>query len=517
MVSATMTPAGVSRLKRTKGCATYVVAASDAPDDVKRIADYICDGAADNVQIQAAVDALLAAGGKVLLAAGTFNVIDGIELPNRSTLSGVGYATIIDGAGLAVDEPIVTNDDYVGGNSHIAVENLSLNNCAATSTQKGALFFDKVEYCRASNLWIENSGCNGILCHQTNYSIIDNIQIKNVALHAIYVGAALNTQTGSSHNTISNIVSEVPGLEHVCIETPPGAQATEENWNEYNTVTNCTGSGANNSGYYIGHAKHTAMSNCVSNGSYHNGVYLQDTKMTAISNFICREVNDGGAHAEAAGIKIEGNTYCTSITGGVVEDCPLEFGISIQGVQVSVTGLITKNCYRGFDIFNLAFYDDARDNIAIRGCIFHDNHKFMRIRGTNIILNDNIFSESSPQGLQFGVYLYDDCDKVQIIGNQLNMSVPGPLCLIENYRTGTATNIIVSNNLGYRTENHGSSVGTGAQQTIAHGLADRPTIIIITGDTTDVNGLQSAAPTNVNMYITADNGEAYHWQALARY
>ena len=38
--------------------ATYVVAASDARDEVKAQADYVCDETADDVEIQAAVDAL---------------------------------------------------------------------------------------------------------------------------------------------------------------------------------------------------------------------------------------------------------------------------------------------------------------------------------------------------------------------------------------------------------------------------------------------------------------------------
>ena len=43
--------------------ATLVVAASDSSDKSKAQADYICDGTADNVQIQAAIDALPAGGG----------------------------------------------------------------------------------------------------------------------------------------------------------------------------------------------------------------------------------------------------------------------------------------------------------------------------------------------------------------------------------------------------------------------------------------------------------------------
>jgi len=49
-----------------------VVAASDASDIDKARANYICDGTDDDVEIQAAIDALPATGGKVLLSAGNF-------------------------------------------------------------------------------------------------------------------------------------------------------------------------------------------------------------------------------------------------------------------------------------------------------------------------------------------------------------------------------------------------------------------------------------------------------------
>lgn len=49
-----------------EGNGTFVVAASDASPGSKKRADYICDGTADDVEIQAALDALPAGGGTTL-------------------------------------------------------------------------------------------------------------------------------------------------------------------------------------------------------------------------------------------------------------------------------------------------------------------------------------------------------------------------------------------------------------------------------------------------------------------
>ena len=59
--------AGNYNLGRT---ATYVVAASDSPTAAKETADSVCDGTADEVQINAAMVA--AAGGVVYLHKGTY-------------------------------------------------------------------------------------------------------------------------------------------------------------------------------------------------------------------------------------------------------------------------------------------------------------------------------------------------------------------------------------------------------------------------------------------------------------
>jgi len=90
-----------ARLDKAHRAATFVVAASDAAADSKQFADYVCDGTADDVQIQAAIDALAAVagadvskpsgGGKVVLSEGTFNCSTGFDLDGKTvTLEGQG-------------------------------------------------------------------------------------------------------------------------------------------------------------------------------------------------------------------------------------------------------------------------------------------------------------------------------------------------------------------------------------------------------------------------------------------
>jgi hypothetical protein len=73
--------------------ATYVVAAADSVH--KSGAHYVCDGTADQVEINQALNALPAGGGKVLLLAGTYTLAGSILMPLSAVLAGEGQATIL--------------------------------------------------------------------------------------------------------------------------------------------------------------------------------------------------------------------------------------------------------------------------------------------------------------------------------------------------------------------------------------------------------------------------------------
>lgn len=76
---------------------TVLVAANDAPTAFKNVASYTCDGTADDVQIQAAIDALPSTGGRVVLSRGTFMIASRIDLGTRTDieLCGEGWSSII--------------------------------------------------------------------------------------------------------------------------------------------------------------------------------------------------------------------------------------------------------------------------------------------------------------------------------------------------------------------------------------------------------------------------------------
>jgi len=80
-------------LTRAAATIPFLVAASNASEQVRARADFLCDGVADNVQIQQAIDALPAGGGKVQLSEGTCTIAAPIRLRNGTVLQGQGRSS----------------------------------------------------------------------------------------------------------------------------------------------------------------------------------------------------------------------------------------------------------------------------------------------------------------------------------------------------------------------------------------------------------------------------------------
>jgi len=72
-----------------------VVAASDATDESKKKAHYVCDGTNDHVEIQQAINDLPDSGGIVYLTEGTFNINGRISFDKKIWIIGSGQETTI--------------------------------------------------------------------------------------------------------------------------------------------------------------------------------------------------------------------------------------------------------------------------------------------------------------------------------------------------------------------------------------------------------------------------------------
>ena len=79
---------------------TYLVAAANARPELRALADFVCSGANDDVEINIALEECIGNGGRVILSEGTFvmntnlaNVV--ITVPSNVALIGVGRGVTI--------------------------------------------------------------------------------------------------------------------------------------------------------------------------------------------------------------------------------------------------------------------------------------------------------------------------------------------------------------------------------------------------------------------------------------
>ncbi len=128
-------------LRRTVGQGLFV-AASNADPRSKLRADYVCDGTADNVEIQAAIDSLPSVGGKVVLSEGTFTLAAKVLIDSLTTLEGQGVEITITTLANSVNDDVLqsrnfstlTGTDSSGGEHRVQLRDFTIDGNSANQT-----------------------------------------------------------------------------------------------------------------------------------------------------------------------------------------------------------------------------------------------------------------------------------------------------------------------------------------------------------------------------------------------
>lgn len=185
-----------------------------------------------------------------------------------------------------------------------------------------------------------------------------------------------------------------------------------------------------------------------------------------------------GIYSAANGTIIEGNhvSYCQA-----------------YGIIASSNSTINHHLIRGNEI------SCNKKNTTNGAAIGLHHVQYARVEG-NIIF-DNQVSPTQDYGI------------LELTGADYNVIADNS---IENTTTAlikVGVHSVVQRNEGYVTENSGNSVGTGAQQTIAHGLATTPNRIILWPIDLGCPPYQSATADGTNIYITGVLSANYGWEA----
>lgn len=166
--------------------ATFIIAASNS--EHATAADYVCDGIADDVQINAALNALPANGGRVVLLDGTFVLADSIVIPNDIvSLEGQGYSTFINGNGL----PSLHHAIVVNSQEYTTLKNFSIRtNSGGAGSNHCIDIRDGSNYARVIDVTIRDSNTNGINIAGSSMSNIwiERVHIEGADVYGINIG-----------------------------------------------------------------------------------------------------------------------------------------------------------------------------------------------------------------------------------------------------------------------------------------------------------------------------------------
>jgi len=320
--------------------ATYIVAASDAPDHVKAQADYVCDGTADDVEIQAALDALVGIaydGGRVLLSEGTYNTSAPIVWPIQSgiTLEGQGPENTV--------LKLTPNSD-----------------CNVIEHTGEGVYFGTIKSLKIhGNRSSQASGSGIYITGDFNDARFEDLYVNYCKEYGMYI---YNTWTTS----ITNCISENNDLDGLFIRNGPsivtgGFYSYNRNGIKIATAGDFLISGAtcrnnNEKGIHLSESGHGLIIGCHTYGAP-DGIYIQNSaKLSIIGNQIYSNTGSGIT------LRSSGTPWPTDnvITDNLIYSNDKGFYL-VEHENVPISRIVVANNIFYDNTTNFSVYDEARD------------------------------------------------------------------------------------------------------------------------------------------------------------
>lgn len=317
---------------------TLTVAASDSSDKSKAQADYICDGTADEVEINSAIDVAnaLPGGCRVQLFDGTYTVSSNVVVKANVALEGWGYASHIKLANSAtLSSAGIVRVKFTTRANFAAVRNLRIDGNKAnngTTTNKYGIYAEAdylviegcyvhdcpaygidphedsgtpSQYLRIANNHVYdngNSSFDNITLDQVRYSVVTGNVVRGAGRHGI------NVVTTSNENVISNNVVYSNGSAGIILQT---------------ASTNCV------------------VTNNIVHTNAAEGIYMrQGDNSTIVGNRVYNNATMGIRLRGADGCLVVGNNLIGNCTSGGTND---EIRIDSESTTHSNNNLVSGN------------------------------------------------------------------------------------------------------------------------------------------------------------------------------
>ncbi len=391
--------------------ATFVVAASDSLNKEK--ADYICDGTADEVQIQAAIDALPSGGGKVLLMEGAYAMNGDISIPDYVSIVGSGSGTLINFD--VIQDRGFRNEDLINGNHNIIIADMKIDGMDKTN--------DPIEFvnsynCQFMNLEITQGVHDGLEL-QGSYDCI----INNVIAHDSLTYHGIELDDGSYNNIISNCI----------VYNNPSSGIVIDGTSHDNLITGCVS--RDNTGYGI--ALYSNSYDNIVTSNIAEGNSLEHFFDSGTENLVMAE-KDGklgiGTANPSAKLEVAGDLNLSGSSSEL-----FVYGTGNSFFMGSI-GIGTASPQHKFDVIGsggVAYFGSADDGILFQG----STGKIVGINQASNVYNDlEIRAGASGSGItvktsgNVGIGTTEPVAKLNILGGT-DSSAARDVLFLENVNT----------------------------------------------------------------------------------
>ena len=435
-------------------------------------ADYNTTGTNDNTVIQSAINAA-AAGSRIVLRDGTYNLGAKLTVPSNITLEGESRDGTILKLANATNVTMLGNADTTNGNTKIVLRNLTIDQNGANQTSGGGLSFTGITDSILENLWIKSSQVfNLFVGSLAGTTQTGTATFTNGSETVVGVGTSFTTALApysivkSAGGNFARVLS-ITDNTHLVLDRPWG-WTTESGVafnlvpaNARNKIINCVFDGTiqvkDNVG--LGLFDDSLVQGNISRSSQGYGLGPDHTNRTKfIGNTLYSNSN--------AGIGMETCGYCT-VSGNV---CYAN-GSGVYLLSGSYRNVVSGNtCFDNANGINLSYntttYPPADSNTVSGNVAHHNSASGIRVGGVlKTIVSNNRATDNVTGGITLVTENAVAPTDTLIEANQCYDSQTTKTQAYGIDITG-GTNTLVANNVSYTTDNLTGGINDAGTGTI---------------------------------------------------
>lgn len=462
-------------------------------------ADYVCDGTADDVEINAAITAVYNnGGGTVFIKAGNYNIANPIVPMNNMYIRGDSMFTTSLNATSTLSAGIFDNynaSTTSNPTKYLTISDLELNGLGFSRTSgqyyKG-INSRNWQWCKLFNIYCHDCTATGIGMDNLYQSTVDRCIVINngtagMTLGHNGIGIASGGQTAESF-IVSNCFAYGNADNDYLVEADGSNTGPEASYMFINNVSSHAGQdGMRNTG-----TPNVSFINNVIYSPAKNGIYCTNAITHYATN--CLMENNIIIAAQYYGIYQGYQQTDYIIQGNIIRDGQMHGIICGASGGVIANNHVHDNGYSGIFLGSFGGNPTGLSNVMVSGNTVSNNAKSVSTNdGINLncssnsasnitITGNHCFDNQATPTQRYGIILPNSStysmSGILVTNNNLNSNLTGPI-LVQN----TSSGISVKNNAGVNPENVYNFGNTSGAITVDRSNGNVQTMTL-TGDIT---------------------------------